>query len=199
MEFKEFNIRKLICHLFACLFLLSLNNVTITASLPQEEAPNDWWVLMAEINARSSAVKTIMPEYPKEAIERGIAGIAQVKIGIDKRGRVAKIKAQPGTDRLVSKAVVDAVKQWRFKLEPDPQGSGRYLLSRLTFHFIIDNGEGRVEMYNPPLDAPLTQQVNAAFSSKELREWKEWDEVWTAKKNKPKPVRGYAVEEDVVP
>jgi hypothetical protein len=87
---------------------------------------------------------------------------------------------------VIKKALVDAVKHWTFKSEPDPQGLDRYVLTRLTFNFIIDNGEGRVEMYNPPQDSLAGKQIRGAASPKESREWREWEEVWTAKKAKSK-------------
>lgn len=172
-------------HLLGCLLLLSLNNVTTTAPLPQESDSNsDWWVIIDEFHMRLWAVTTVMPDYPEEAIKRGVAGVTQVKIGIGEFGKVTKIKVQPGTDPLIKKALVDAVKRWTFRSEPDPQGLNRYILSRLTFHFIIDNGEGRVEMYDPPVDAPAKKQIKGAASPKESREWKEWEEVWTTKKSR---------------
>src|SRR5918912_3645133 len=167
-------IKILSLYLLGCLILLSLNNVmTTTAHLPQEkESDPDWWVIIDEFHTRLWAVTTVMPDYPEEAIKRGVAGVTQVKIGIGELGKVAKIKVQPGTDPLIKKALADAVKRWTFRSEPDPQGLNRYVLSRLTFLFIIDNGEGRVEMYKPPPDAPAAKQITGAFSGKETREWK---------------------------
>lgn len=143
-------------------FLL-LNIVAMpVAHMQQSERVPEWWALYTEAQARWDALHTVMPEYPKAAVEQRITGVVQVKIANDKQGKVAKIKIQPGTDLLLKKAVVNAVRQWDFKPHPDPKGSDRYHLSRLTFSFFITYGEGHVEMYTPPPDA---ERLNHADSN----------------------------------
>lgn len=170
--------------LLTCLLLLSLILLSSAAFAQEREEKRDWWVINAELHTRMLAITTVTPVYPEEAVRRGIAGVTQVKVGIEKDGTVAKIKIQPGTDPSIKKALVDAVKQWIFMPHSgNPVWPEKTLsLNRLTFHFIIENGEGRVEMYEPPPGAPEVKQINNAFSSKEAREWNEWEEVWTARK-----------------
>ncbi len=75
--------------------------------------------------------------------------------------------------------MVDAARRWQFKPYPDREGLGRSSLSRLTFVFVIRNGAVVVELYNPGLDAPDTERLGCYNSAKEMREWREWEEVLT--------------------
>jgi TonB family protein len=170
--------------LLTCLLFLSLILLSPAASAQEKYDKGDWWVITAELHTRMMAVKTVMPVYPEEAVRRGIEGVTQIKVGIEKDGTVAKIKVQPGTDPSIKKALADAVRQWVFMPHSgNPERPERPLsLNRLTFHFIIENGEGRVQMYEPPPGAPEKEQINNAFSNKEVREWNEWEEIWTTRK-----------------
>jgi TonB family protein len=158
--------------------LLYMATASVTYA-QHRERKRDWHGVYAEIIARSEAHKTVMPEYPGEAVRRGLAGVVEAKIGIDKYGRVGKIKIQPGVDPLLTKAVVKAVKQWTFMPRPAEDGSDRYMISRLTFNFLINYGEGQVEMYtDAPGERPIGEGINGAISAKELTEWGKWEQVW---------------------
>ena len=163
----------------APVLLLYLATAPMTYAQENRVRVREWWALYSEAQARWDAHKTVMPEYPEEAIRQGIAGVVEVKIGTDKYGRVAKIKIQPGVDPLLTKAVVKAVKQWTFNPHPAPDGSNRYHLSRLTFNFFINYGEGQIEMYTPPPgEKPIGERINDTDSVKELTEWDKWEQVW---------------------
>jgi TonB family protein len=168
-------------------FLLLYIAVAPCAYAQHRERVPEWWALYTEAQARWDAHNTVMPEYPEEAVRQRLAGVVQIKIAKDKYGRVAKIKIQPGVDLLLTKAIVKAVKQWTFKPRPDPKGSDRYFLSRLTFSFFISYGEGHVEMYTPPPgEEKIGERLNDADSNKELREWKEWEQVWERPADPPR-------------
>lgn len=168
--------RKLKALCLAVTPFLLLYIVAASASQAQQgERSPEWWALYTEAQARWDAVTTVMPEYPEDAVRQGISGVMQVKIAKDKQGKVAKIKIQPGVDPLMKKALVNAVKQWVFYPRPDPEGSDRYHLSRLTFRFFIAYGEGHVEMHIP---LPGEERLNDADSGKEVSEWNKWEQVW---------------------
>lgn len=182
------SVNRKIAALFLALapFLLLYIAAPVAHAQQRERLP-EWWGLYTEAQARWDAITTVMPEYPKKAIQQGITGVVQVKIANDKQGRVAKIKIQPRVDPLLTKAVVNAVKQWMFKPQPDPKGSDRYHLSRLTFKFFITYGEGHVEMYtSPPGEERIGERLNDADSAKEVSEWNEWEQVWERSDDRPR-------------
>lgn len=102
-----------------------------------------------EIDARHNATERVMPVYPEEAAAKGVTGIVQVRIGVDTKGRVAKVKVRPGANPLLRRAAVVAARQWRF----EPVGphvyfpSDQYMLYRLTFQFVIEEGEARAGLH----------------------------------------------------
>ena len=173
---------------FAIGLVLLLYMATASLTYAQRrERTRDWHGNYAEIIARYEAHKTVMPEYPEEAVRQGLAGVVEAKIGIDKYGRVAKIKIQPGVDPLLTKAVVKAAKQWTFMPRPAEDGSDRLMISRLTFNFLINFGEGQVEMYtDAPGERPIGEGINGAISVKELTEWEKWEQVWVRPPDRPK-------------
>lgn len=173
---------------FAIAAVLLLYLATASSTYAQRrERTRDWHGNYAEITARYEAHKTVMPEYPEEAIRQGLAGVVEAKIGIDKYGRVAKIKIQPGIDPLLTKAVVKAAKQWTFMPRPAEDGSDRLMISRLTFNFLLNYGESRVEMYtDAPGERPIGEGINGSISVKELTEWEKWEQVWERPADPPK-------------
>jgi len=120
-----------------------------------------------------------MPIYPEEAAREGIAGVVRIRFETTPAGEVEIIKVKPGTDPLLRKAVVDAVKEWKFKPWP---GVERLVpvFSRLGFHFIIGKGEPRVEYDHEPRAAIC---LACTSSYKEMIEWNEWEMAWL--KSKP--------------
>jgi TonB family protein len=56
----------------------------------------------------------IPPAYPANAKARGVEGVVVIHAVIDKEGRVKRADVQQG-DPLLTKAALDAFKQWRYK------------------------------------------------------------------------------------
>ena len=170
----------------ASVLLLYLATASVTYAQGERAHVPEWWAFYSEAQARWDAHKVVMPEYPEEAVRQGIAGIVEIIIGTDKYGRVAKIKIQPGVDPLLTRAVVKAVKQWTFNPHPAPDGSNRYMISRLTFSFVINFGENRVEMYTPAAgERSIGERLNDT-SGKEPREWEKWEQAWARPPDPPR-------------
>jgi TonB family protein len=127
--------------------------------------------------ARGLAVKKVMPVYPDEAVSKGLAGIVEVRVGVDEQGVVRKIKVPPNLNPLFRQVVVDAVKQWQFEAARSPWVSMRYMSNRLTFEFVIEDGRGLVRLYNPPWDSEAGQRLRECGSPFERREWADWEDA----------------------
>lgn len=60
-------------------------------------------------------VKKVNPAYPAEAKSEKVMGAVVLDILIDEKGRVADAKAVKSADDRLSKAAIDAVKQWEYE------------------------------------------------------------------------------------
>jgi TonB family protein len=60
-------------------------------------------------------VKKVDPVYPDEARKEGISGVVLLSVRADKEGRIEKIKIVKSPHELLSKASVEAVKQWKYE------------------------------------------------------------------------------------
>lgn len=133
--------------------------------------------LLPESVARRSVIEMVMPVYPERAVRRGISRVVPIKIEISGDGDVLRIKFKPRTEPLLKEAVSSAARQWRFKPWLGSEGVGVAFISRLTFDFVISNGEPRVEMYDHGRDAHGGLCLGCSDSGREFREWREWEEV----------------------
>lgn len=155
-------------------FLIFIVAATSTLCVAQADS---FHAYLPESFIRESAIKTVMPDYPEQAARSGISGVVHLKIEIGNEGDVLRIKGSPKSDPLLKKAAADAARKWKFKPYPDREGLGRSSLGRLKFMFAIRNGAGVVELYNPGLDAPDRERLGYYNSAKEVREWKDWEEI----------------------
>lgn len=142
--------------------------------LSQDDVRNH--ALLPEITARKSAIEPVLPIYPDEAVQRGISGVVRIMLEISSDGEVLRIKVKPRTNPLLKQAVVDAVKQWKFKPWPGPDGTGRAVITRLAFRFVITDGEPHAGMYDPPGPSE-SECLGCSNSMLEFRLWREWEEV----------------------
>jgi TonB family protein len=145
------------------------------------------FALLPESWARKSAVNMILPIYPEECERLGISGVVRVRFETSASGEVLRIKVQPHTESPLKKAVVNAVKYWRFK-----PWLGLYrlevpVISRLTFNFVIEKGKPQVELYNPGAHVKGGTCLACSNSHQEMIEWQEWDDAWS----KREPAESY--------
>ena len=136
-------------------------------------------VNISELMARSWAVERVMPAYPPEALEGGATGVVVVRGAIDRRGAVWRVRVPPDINPLFRKSVVAAVKRWRFEYPPGAAMSaekGYISLFRLSFSFTIEDGRGRVRLYNPPWESKAHERMRVD-DHRALEEWDRWHDV----------------------
>lgn len=88
---------------------------------------------------RTVAEKTVLPRYPENAIRRGVTGVAVAMVYLDEHRRVQRVEILEAPSAEIATAVMDAVRQWRFRSfaadPPDFGGRGRKLKGKVTFYF----------------------------------------------------------------
>ncbi len=60
-------------------------------------------------------LKKVDPIYPEEAAKQGIEGVVLVSVRADKEGNIEKVKILKSPHELLSKAAIEALKQWKYK------------------------------------------------------------------------------------
>ena len=158
---------------FACFCLFPVPCVNA-----QEVAQNERHLIgyTSEFWGRSWATKQALPVYPAEAIAQNIQGVVETAVGINNDGQVIKVRVPSGLDRHLRKAAVAAVKQWKFRPRVNKMPPGEFATFRLTFHFIIEEGAARVELYNPSRDSPAHARMRGA-SPRNRTEWLTWEDA----------------------
>jgi TonB family protein len=168
------------------LVLLMFLSLTIQVSFTAyafQDSPKKYRALLPESIPRKTAITKTMPVYPEEAVQSGISGTVHIKLEINPKGEVLRIMGKPRTDPLLSKAVSDAVKQWKFKPSADLEGNPEGVLTRLIFRFSLNGGYPQVELYSPDPDTRTDECLECFNSAREMREWREWKEVWRSEPN----------------
>jgi len=91
--------------------------------------------------------KKVMPQYPREAMTRGIEGDVIFEIGVDETGKLFSIRPLQGTPQLLS-AAQEALSQYHFR-PYIVHGTPVEVESRIGFQFRLtkerDSTEGQVE------------------------------------------------------
>lgn len=102
-------------------------------------------VRVGEDGIRKSAVKIVMPLYPRKSLKKRMKGVTVSEVQYDDGGNVTDVKVLQSPDPAAAKAVEVALKQWKFtpsKLEGEPVN----IRGKITFYFLLDEkGRGKVE------------------------------------------------------
>ena len=116
----------------------------------------------SESELRRDARITVLPSYPDEAVQAGAQGSAMVAVLYDENGDYLNMKVLESPHPAISKAVSDALKQWKIKIyydSPDPATRLPIrVFAQVQFHFIIRDGVPTVE--------PATREEQITTSSK---------------------------------
>jgi len=113
-----------------------------------KDAPQTERVLRVEEDGiRKSASKSVMPDYPGEAVKEKKQGIAVTELQYNGKGDVTDVKVVESPAPSIASAVTDAVKQWKFK-PTTVKGEPVSVRGKLTFYFVIDS-EGKSRVNNP--------------------------------------------------
>ena len=84
------------------------------AQTQTEETPQPARLRVSSGVAEGLKIHDVMPEYPKEARDKGIQGDVILQAMIDRKGNIASLKVAQG-DPILAEAAVKAVKQWRYR------------------------------------------------------------------------------------
>ncbi|MCA1591188.1 MAG: energy transducer TonB [Acidobacteria bacterium] len=72
-------------------FLFILSTLPLLASAQVSGWPDDLGDYTLESIGRSWATKSVLPVYPEEALQKGVEGVVEVRIGISEEGVVGKV------------------------------------------------------------------------------------------------------------
>lgn len=105
--------------------------------------------LLTEAELRHDALTTAMPEFPEEAATAGVQGVVHVAVLYDENGEYMRMKVLESPHPALSKAVANALKQWKIKIGYDsPYRETRLPVrdfAEVRFHFVIRDGIPSVE------------------------------------------------------
>jgi TonB family protein len=86
--------------------------------------------------------------YPKESLKKKIAGVAVAELQFNGEGDVVDVKIVESPDAETGNAVLEALKQWKFKPSQTIDGKPVSIRGKITFYFSIDP-QGKGEVKNP--------------------------------------------------
>lgn len=121
---------------------------SFVARKPAESSASDQRIVtVGEDGIRKSAVKTVMPIYPKDSLKKQAKGVGVAEVQYDGNGEVSDVKILESPDAETGKSVVHAMRQWKFnpsKLNGEPVS----IRGKITFYFVVD-AKGKGEVKNP--------------------------------------------------
>jgi len=100
----------------------------------------------AELSIREFAETTSLPEYPEETEPGSAQGVVFAAALFDTEGKLSKVKIYETPSPQASDAVKKALEKWKLKQVFD--GGLQPIIRRtgIRFHFIFEDGKGRVEV-----------------------------------------------------
>lgn len=104
-------------------------------------------VRVGEDGIRASASKIVMPQYPESSRKKRVQGVAVAELVYSGNGDVTNVKVLESPDNDVRQAVIDAIKQWKFR-PSTIKGKPLSVRGKLTFYFTIDR-RGQPSVRNP--------------------------------------------------
>lgn len=118
----------------------------------------------SEFFIRRRLTNSPKPEYPKAAQDAGVQGEVLAFVWFDKEGKLVEAKALVSPDESLSRAVVEALKEWRIKIYM-PYNPEANFWSEIRFIFSLKDGKAEVS------DAPEAEQrkVSAEFQQERNR------------------------------
>lgn len=123
--------------------------ITFSLSEPKKSAPEPPQTTPIRVGGavqESKLLSKVAPEYPQEAKEKGIQGIVILQLTINEKGEVSDVKVLKG-DELLSKAAVDAVRQWQY-VPTLLNGEPVSVIATVTLNFTLDS-ENKGRPRNP--------------------------------------------------
>lgn len=93
---------------------------------------------------RSSAVRMILPAYPRQSASSGTEGVAVADLELAEDGSVRNVAVLESPDSEIAREVSAAMKQWKFAVAPPERTGGLAVRGKLTHYFVIEAGNGVV-------------------------------------------------------
>ena len=134
----------------------------------------------SETATRRDALTRVMPVYPDDAVRQGIQGVVEVLIDLDNHGRVARAKINPEIHPLLRRAAGEAIRCWRFRpIQRNPQFAPPVTctFSFLTFKFVIEDGQGHVELNEIPEGFYTAGRPRGIFTDVDDDNWRSWEDI----------------------
>lgn len=112
---------------------------------------------VAENDLRSSAVRIIIPAYPKASVASGTEGVAVADLELAEDGSVRSVNVLQAPDPAIVQEMTAALKGWKFAF-PTPEGmAGLSVRGKVTHYFVIEAGNGLV--LTPVEEAARRQRI----------------------------------------
>ena len=124
--------------------LILLSGAAVAMTVPGE-AQRTETQCVPEVGARKIAQNSPLPEYPEEKEPGSSAGRVFVAVEFGTDGTFSKMKMHETPGPQVTEAVKHALEKWKLRELFD--GSGQPIKTRtaLRFHFVFEDGKGRVD------------------------------------------------------
>lgn len=119
--------------------------VMMTARAPQQRNETQ---CISESKTRKFAENAPLPEYPEETEPGSSAGVVFVAVEFGTDGRFDKMKVHQTPGSQVTEAVKAALEKWKLKELFDGGGQPVKTRTGLRFHFVFEDGKGRVDVAN---------------------------------------------------
>jgi TonB family protein len=97
-----------------------------------------------EATIRRMAKVQVAPIFPSEAKKANASGVAVLEVHLDPKGKLKSIDVLQAPHESIAEAVTTAVKQWVFELAPNSEDTPVCYNGKLTFYFVLENGNGFV-------------------------------------------------------
>ena len=98
-----------------------------------------------EFAARRQAEKVVMPDYPSNTDSTVSKAVVLAAVLFDERGKMVKANVYESPGPEFAEAVTRALEQWKLTLVYDSTGRPVETKTAIRFHFIFEDGKGRVE------------------------------------------------------
>jgi len=112
-----------------------LGSVAVASAAPQDEP-----IALPEMKMVGSwhpaLVHQVVPDYPYELRRAGEEGRVSCDLVVDREGRVKAVTVLDSDNQELSRAVIEAARQWRFIIDEKPARDVRH--ARVTFRFVLE-------------------------------------------------------------
>jgi TonB family protein len=118
-------------------------------------------LLLSELQLRERVLKVVTPEYPAEAKEDRAQGLVIVAVQFDAEGNLFKDRVVESPHPAITRAVEQALAQWKIKPVTLLSGVVGRTQGELRFIYEIKDGEGQVSEPSREVQRKLSKQYKA--------------------------------------